>query len=200
MIPTVATNVIDTAGCGDAFFRSVLAATASEIPPFGRLPFGQLPSRHCGKRTRSTGQLRGTGPSGVAADTPCQPSTRMTPTLLPAGVIGSAGAVGAEPGRREMFDAIGNVVGWVGTIALLSSFWLLTVKRTTSDGYQYQALNAVGAFLLAFTAAQAQAWSAVALNVIWCIIACTGLARSRKERPASAPKRPPEDSRSHGLE
>lgn len=99
-----------------------------------------------------------------------------------------------------MIDAIANVVGWVGTIALLLSFWLLTVKRIKSDGYQYQALNAVGAFFLAFATAQAQAWSAVALNVIWCIVACTGLARSRKERPASDPKRPLEDSRSPGLD
>lgn len=62
-----------------------------------------------------------------------------------------------------MIELVANVVGWAGTIALLLSFGLLTAKRIESDGYQYQALNAVGAFLLAITTAQAHAWSAVAL-------------------------------------
>ncbi|TLM80755.1 hypothetical protein FDW84_18045 (plasmid) [Pseudarthrobacter sp. NamE5] len=91
-----------------------------------------------------------------------------------------------------MLELVANILGWVGTIALLLSFWLLTVKRIKSDGYQYQSLNAVGAFLLAITTAQAQAWSAVALNSIWCIVACAGLLRLRKERPAPYPQRVPE--------
>lgn len=75
-----------------------------------------------------------------------------------------------------------EVLGWVGTIALLFSFWLLTLKRVTSDGYKYHALNAAGAFLLAVTTAQSQAWSAVALNSTWCLIACTGLLKAWKNR------------------
>ncbi|ASN20093.1 CBU_0592 family membrane protein [Arthrobacter sp. YN] len=80
-----------------------------------------------------------------------------------------------------------DVLGWVGTIALLFSFWLLTVKRVTSDGYRYHALNASGAFLLAITTAQAQAWSAVVLNATWCLIACTGLIQALKKRPEPGP-------------
>ncbi|WP_142060143.1 hypothetical protein [Pseudarthrobacter sp. B4EP4b] len=97
-----------------------------------------------------------------------------------------------------MVELVANVLGWVGTVALLLSFGLLTVKRIESDGYQYQALNAAGAFLLAITTAQAHAWSVVALNSIWCIVACAGLFRSRKERPASNRKRALKDSRANG--
>jgi hypothetical protein len=97
-----------------------------------------------------------------------------------------------------MVELVANVLGWVGTIALLLSFGLLTVKRIKSDGYQYQALNAVGALLLAITTAQTHAWSAVALNSIWCIVACAGLLRSSKERPVPNCKRSLEDSRAAG--
>lgn len=65
-----------------------------------------------------------------------------------------------------MLDQAIVIAGWMGSVSLIAAFWLLTTKRISSNGFAYQTLNAAGAVLLAITTAQAQAWSAAALNAV----------------------------------
>lgn len=87
-----------------------------------------------------------------------------------------------------MLDQVIIIAGWIGTVSLLAAFWLLTAKRISSTGFAYQILNAAGAFLLAITTAQAQAWSAAVLNAVWFIIASIGLLRDFHSRSSLQPR------------
>ena len=67
------------------------------------------------------------------------------------------------------------ILGWIGTVLIVGAYWLNSTKRVESTSVVYQLMNlfcAIGVFFNVFHQA---AWPAVALQVIWGIIALHSL-------------------------
>ena len=72
-----------------------------------------------------------------------------------------------------------DVTGWIGVVALLVAYGLVSTKRTEGDSVAYQALNAIGAALLIVNSFYYGAYPSVGINVIWIGIAVYALGRKR---------------------
>ncbi len=60
-----------------------------------------------------------------------------------------------------------EVIGWMGAVAVLSGYGLLSMKKLRSDSYSYHGLNIAGSLLLAVYALWKTAIASVAVNVVW---------------------------------
>ncbi len=69
-----------------------------------------------------------------------------------------------------------HALGTVGAALLLVAYWLVSKNRIQGESRLYQGLNVVGSVILAVYAALLQAWSSMALNIVWTFI---GLAMLR---------------------
>lgn len=75
-----------------------------------------------------------------------------------------------------------EIAGWVGTIALLAAYGLLTAHRLNAAGWLYQSLNLLGAALLMLNSAVNGALPSAALNLVWVGIGVAGLVQARARR------------------
>ncbi|WP_051570996.1 CBU_0592 family membrane protein [Cryptosporangium arvum] len=84
-----------------------------------------------------------------------------------------------------------EVAGWVGALALLAGYALLSLGRIPSGG-RYHVFNLVGAAGLIVNGAAHGAWPSTMLNVVWVAIGGVALARlHRRPEPGSRwPTRP----------
>ena len=69
------------------------------------------------------------------------------------------------------------VLGWAGAGVLLLAYALVSAKRLTGDGWQFQTLNLAGGLALAVNSAYFGAWPSAVLNVIWVAIGTIAIAR-----------------------
>lgn len=67
-----------------------------------------------------------------------------------------------------------SAIGWLGALALLSAYSLLTVQRITVRSRAYVLLNVVGSLALVVNGSAHSAWPSVVLNVVWLVIAAAG--------------------------
>ena len=70
-----------------------------------------------------------------------------------------------------------DVAGWMGVVALLVAYGLVSTKRIEGDSVVYQMLNLVGAGLLIANSFYYGAYPSVGINVIWIGIAFFALWR-----------------------
>ena len=70
-----------------------------------------------------------------------------------------------------------DVAGWMGVVALLVAYGLVSTKRIEGDSVVYQMLNLVGAGLLIVNSFYYGAYPSVGINVIWIGIAVYALWR-----------------------
>jgi hypothetical protein len=70
-----------------------------------------------------------------------------------------------------------HVFGTLGAAMLLVAYFLVSKNKIQGDSRLYQLLNVVGSIVLAVYAALLQAWSSMALNIVWTFI---GLAMLRQ--------------------
>lgn len=75
-----------------------------------------------------------------------------------------------------------HVLGAIGTICVLLAYFLVSSRRIASESREFQALNLVGAIMLALYSIVLTAWSSVALNAIWAVIALVALWRILRSR------------------
>ena len=71
--------------------------------------------------------------------------------------------------------SIVSAIGWLGALALLSAYSLLTIQRITVRQRAYVLLNAVGSLALVVNGTAHSAWPSVALNLAWLVIAAAGV-------------------------
>jgi hypothetical protein len=79
-----------------------------------------------------------------------------------------------------------HALGTLGAALLLLAYWLVSKNRIQGESRLYQLLNVVGSVILAVYAALLQAWSSMALNVVWTVIGLAMLrqiATSRRQGP-----------------
>lgn len=80
-----------------------------------------------------------------------------------------------------------HFTGTVGAAMLLLAYWLVSKNRIQGDSRMYQALNVVGSVILAVYAALLQAWSSMALNIVWTVIGLLMLRQISVKRKEKAP-------------
>ncbi len=81
-------------------------------------------------------------------------------------------------------DLLLSTVGWVGALAVLAAYALLTAGRTTPTSRAYQALNVVGGAGLLVHASLHSAWPSAVTNAVWLLVGGLALARVA-HRPAA---------------
>ena len=77
-----------------------------------------------------------------------------------------------------------EIAGWVGAIALLIGYGLLSSGKADSKSSIYQVLNALGSLLLGANAVAHSAYPLVGINVVWFVIAIWSLRANRAKRIA----------------
>jgi hypothetical protein len=60
--------------------------------------------------------------------------------------------------------------GWIGAIAAVIAYGLVTTRRITPDSLRFQGLNLVGAGLMGISSTVYGAWPSAVVNVIWVVI------------------------------
>jgi len=60
--------------------------------------------------------------------------------------------------------------GWVGAVGTISAYALVSTSRLAPTSRAFQGTNAVGATLLALSAASAGSWPSTFVNVLWAVI------------------------------
>jgi hypothetical protein len=78
---------------------------------------------------------------------------------------------------------ISGYAGWVGALATMGAYGLVSQGRLDANSGRYQAVNVVGAALLAVSALSADNWPSLAANLAWMLIALLSLRRA-PGRPA----------------
>lgn len=71
-----------------------------------------------------------------------------------------------------------DVIGWVGALALLVAYALVSQRRVAGDAISYQFLNLGGSMFLLLNAAYYGAYPSSFVNVLWAGIGMYTLARS----------------------
>lgn len=72
---------------------------------------------------------------------------------------------------------IEEIIGWYGTIAIVSAYALLSFGVLVSDNIVYQLLNATGAIGIVYISLKKKAYQPGVLNIIWMIIAIVAIIR-----------------------
>ena len=81
-----------------------------------------------------------------------------------------------------MTPLIMDVIGWIGAVAVLVAYWLVSSHRLSAASVRYQWLNIVGAIGLMINAVYHEAYPSTGVNVIWLGIAVCGLIGIGRER------------------
>ena len=68
-----------------------------------------------------------------------------------------------------------QVIGWIGTLLILTAFTLNAWKYIKSDGYSYLIMNLLGALALTYAVYSRQVWSNVFLEIVWGGVALIGI-------------------------
>jgi ribosomal protein L32 len=68
-----------------------------------------------------------------------------------------------------------NILGYLGTLAVLLAYYLVSSKRRTAQTWAFQGLNIFGAVTLLWLSLSYHVWPSVALNVAWLWIGIYGV-------------------------
>ena len=69
--------------------------------------------------------------------------------------------------------------GWLGAVATVGAYALVTQRRIEPDSMRFQGLNAAGATLLATSAAATGAWPSLTVNFLWMLIGAQAMIGAR---------------------
>ena len=73
-----------------------------------------------------------------------------------------------------------QIGGWVGTFLIVFAYFLISYKKVDGGSKIYQTMNLLGAIGVGVNVFYQQAWPAVALQVVWGIIAIIALIKKQK--------------------
>ena len=75
-------------------------------------------------------------------------------------------------------EALVDIVGWIGAIALLVAYALVSARRVKGDSTSYQSLNLVGSVLLIVNTVYYRAYPSAFLNLVWGAIAVYAIGKA----------------------
>jgi len=64
-----------------------------------------------------------------------------------------------------------EIFGWLGSVAVLLAYWLISTERVKSTSVFYQGLNLVGSICLIMNTAYYHAYPSTLVNAVWSLIA-----------------------------
>jgi len=67
--------------------------------------------------------------------------------------------------------------GWVGSFLIVLAYFLISYKKIDAGSKAYQAMNLLGAIGVGVNVFHQEAWPAVALQVVWGVIAILALVK-----------------------
>lgn len=73
-----------------------------------------------------------------------------------------------------------QIIGWLGTFLIVFAYFLVSTKKVDGQSKSYQTLNLLGAIAVGVNVLHQHAWPALALQIIWGIIAITSLIKTKK--------------------
>ncbi len=79
-----------------------------------------------------------------------------------------------------------DITGWVGAVALLAAYGLVSAKRLEGNSIRYQLLNLLGGGLLILNSFYYGAYPSVGVNVVWIAIAILTLLGRRRARATTS--------------
>ena len=74
-----------------------------------------------------------------------------------------------------------EIIGWLGTFAVLLAYFLVSFRKISSNSKEYQLLNLFGAFGIILNSAIHGALPSVGLNITWLLIAALALYKIAKK-------------------
>ena len=77
-----------------------------------------------------------------------------------------------------------NVLGWIGVVALLSAYWLVSTQKAMGDSTTYQGMNLLGAILVLVNSSYYGAYPSVGVNAAWIAIGAYVLATAPQAETA----------------
>lgn len=73
-----------------------------------------------------------------------------------------------------------NIIGWMGSAAVILAYLLVSTNRWHGDAVAYQLLNLVGGIFLAINTFYLGAYPSTLVNLMWIGIAVFALTRAKK--------------------
>ena len=73
-----------------------------------------------------------------------------------------------------------ELFGWLGTFAILFSYYLISFGKLTANSVAYQLLNIFGAIGIVVVSIGKSAWQPAVLNIVWAIIGGVALLRTKQ--------------------
>jgi len=73
-----------------------------------------------------------------------------------------------------------QAIGWVGIFLIVLAYFLVSTKKVDGQSKSYQTLNLLGAIAVGVNVLHQHAWPALALQIIWGIIATISLIKTKK--------------------
>jgi hypothetical protein len=73
-----------------------------------------------------------------------------------------------------------QAAGWAGTILVVAAFFLNSNNEISSNDRRYGLMNLFGALGIGINVFHQQAWPALALQIVWGLIAVAGLIKPIK--------------------
>lgn len=73
-----------------------------------------------------------------------------------------------------------NIIGWLGSAAVILAYVFVSTNRLRGDAVVYQLLNLVGGIFLAINTFYLGAYPSTIVNVMWIGIAVFALTRAKK--------------------
>lgn len=71
-----------------------------------------------------------------------------------------------------------EIIGWIGTILILTAYFLVSTERLKPKANSYILMNLFGAIFIGVNVFAHQAWPTVALEVVWGGVAIIGLVKN----------------------
>jgi paired small multidrug resistance pump len=68
-----------------------------------------------------------------------------------------------------------QIAGWIGTSLVLLAYFLVSSKKLSATSFVYQLMNLFGVIGVGISVYHQHAWSALALQSVWGIIAAVSL-------------------------
>lgn len=75
-----------------------------------------------------------------------------------------------------------NILGWLGVVALLLAYALISAGKVKGDSVPYQIMNLGGSACILVNSLSFGAYPSVGINAVWMVIAALALANALRPR------------------
>ena len=64
-----------------------------------------------------------------------------------------------------------DICGWLGSLAILIAYWLVSADRIEARSFTNQLMNLCGTFGVGYNSYTNSVWAVVALDIVWALVA-----------------------------